>query len=110
MKRIIQICALSIVTFSIYSCSKDSKTLEATSWTYNSTDETEVLKFTSKSNLTIVNTSDGTEITFDATYEYKHPNVTIHLLGTEVKGSVDGNKMTLEDMEDNGASRTYTKN
>lgn len=109
MKKLIMIALLAILTVSIYSCTKDEKSIEKTKWTYQDSDETEIIEFLDKSNMQINNTSDGTEVTVDGTYSYNAPSVTIKILGEVFNGVVDGDKLSLTDPEDQSV-RVYTKN
>jgi len=108
MKKTILIVFLAVFTLAFTACKKDKNatdTLAITTWTYQSADEKEVLEFKDDKNFTLTNTSDGTTFSFDGTYSYNAPDITINILGETINGKVDGDKLTLTN---DGDSREYT--
>ena len=98
MKKFVLIFLLAVLTISLYSCSKN-KSIDKTSWSYQEQDGKLVLKFITKTDMSLTKTSDDEELAFAGTYTYDAPNVTLNIMGDAIKG-VDGSKLTLTNPDD----------
>lgn len=108
MKKLLLIALVSFLSISLYSCSKN-KTLDKTSWTYQNEEGKYVLKFITKTDMSLTAFEDGETFGLAGTYTYDAPNVTITIQDEPAQGVVDGNKLTLTDPDD-GTIIVFTKN
>jgi hypothetical protein len=115
MKKVfsVAIIALLALSFTFTSCSKDDdETLDGTSWTYEAKNGEIRLSFTTSRFKMTLDIEDEDSTTVNGTYTYSKSTSKVILEdneGTEVEGTVDGNKLRLDFTEYLGSKITFIK-